>query len=195
MKITTDLIKELREKTGAGVVDIKKALEESQGRQEKAVEILRKKGEKIALKKEGRQTNQGLVMAYVHTNQRVAALVALTCETDFVARNEEFKNLAHEIALQVVAMSPQYLSPEEVPVEILNQEKEIMRAQLKGEGKPEKIWDKIIQGKLDKYYEEVCLLKQPYIKDDKKTIEGLIKEKIILLGENIRVKSIARLSL
>jgi elongation factor Ts len=195
MKITTDLIKELREKTGAGVVEIKKALEESGGVREKAVEILRKKGEKFALKKEGRETNQGLVVSYVHSNHRVAALVALTCETDFVARNEEFKNLAHEIALQVAAMSPQYLTPSEVPVEILEKEKEIARVQLKREGKPEKIWDKIIQGKLDKYYQEVCLLKQTYIKDDKKTMEGLIKEKVILLGENIRVKSFARLSL
>lgn len=195
MKITTDLIKELREKTGAGVVDIKKALEESEGVKEQAIEILRKKGEKIALKKEGRPTDQGLVVSYVHGNHRVAALVALTCETDFVARNQEFKNLAHEIALQVAAMSPLYLSPEEVPAEILDKEKEIMREQLKREGRPEKIWDKIIQGKLDKYYEEVCLLKQPYIKEEKKTIEKLIKEKIILLGENIRVKSFVRLSL
>lgn len=195
MKIKTDLIKQLREKTGAGVVNVKEALEESAGDEKKAIEILRKKGEKIALKKQERKTGQGLVVSYVHSNNTVAALVALTCETDFVARNKEFKDLAHDLALQVAAMSPSYLEPSEIPEEVIKKEKEIMLAQLKKEGKPEKIWDNIVAGKLNKFYQEVCLLKQPFIKDDKKTIETLVKEKIAVLGENIKVKKFVSLSL
>ncbi|MFH1366423.1 MAG: translation elongation factor Ts [Patescibacteria group bacterium] len=195
MKIKPYLIKELRERTGAGVVSIKEALEESAGDEKKAIEILRKKGEKIVLKKQERETRQGLVVSYVHANNKVASLVALACETDFVARNKEFTDLAHDLALQVVATSPLYLEPSEVPPEIVEKEKEIMAAQLKKEGKPEKIWDNIITGKLNKFYEEVCLLKQPFIKDDKKTIETLLKEKIALLGENIKIKKFVSLNL
>ncbi|MFA5070624.1 MAG: translation elongation factor Ts [Patescibacteria group bacterium] len=195
MKINTDIVKELREKTGAGVIDIKEALEKSGGDMNRAVDFLRKKGEKIVQKKQARQTHQGLVVSYMHTNNRVAALVAIACETDFVARNEEFKNLAKDIAMQVVAFSPTYLEPSEVPPEILEKEKEIMREQLKAEGKPEKIREKIMAGKINKFYEEVCLLKQPFIKDDKKTIDALIKEKIAILGENIKIRRFVRLSL
>lgn len=187
MNISADLIKKLREKTGGGIVDVKKALEESKGNEEKAIEILRKKGEKIAVKKKDRQMREGIIASYVHTNHKAASLVEITCETDFVAKNEEFKKLGKDIAMQVVAMEPEYLSPEEVPAEVLEKEKEIMREHLKKEGKPEKIWAKIIEGKLNKYYQEICLLKQPFIKDDKKTIEKLITEKIAKLGENIKV--------
>jgi elongation factor Ts len=195
MKVSSDLIKQLREKTGAGVVSVKEALEESKGDEKKAIEILRKKGEKIVLKKQERKTGQGLVVSYVHANNEVAALVALACETDFVARNKEFRDFAHDLALQVVAMSPSYLEPSEIPEEVIKKEKEIMLAQLKKEGKPEKMWDNIVAGKLNKFYQEVCLLKQPFIKDDKKTIETLLKEMIALLGENIKIKKFVSLNL
>jgi elongation factor Ts len=188
MKIDPRKIKEIREKTGAGVMEIKKALSESAGDEKEAIDILRKSGQKIAAKKQNRGTNQGLIGTYVHSNGKVAALVEVTCETDFVAMNSEFKELAHDLAMQVAAANPLYLKPEDVPEDVLEKEKEIARESLKKEGKPKEIIEKIIQGKLDKFYSEVCLLKQLFIKDDKNTVEQLVTEKIAKLGENIQVK-------
>lgn len=195
MNISADLIKKLREKTGGGIVEVKKALEESGGNEEQAIEILRKKGEKIALKKQAREMREGIIACYSHSNYKAAALVEITCETDFVAKNEEFRQMGKEIAMQVVAMEPQYLSPEEVPAEVLEKEKEIILEQLKKEGKPEKMRDKITEGKLKKFYEETCLLKQPFIKDDKKTIEKMVMEKIAKLGENVKITRFIKFSL
>ena len=183
-----DLIKKLRESTGAGVVDVKEALAEAGNDESKALDILRKKGQKIASKRQERATQQGVIESYVDANGRVAALVAVACETDFVARNADFKQFAHEIALQIAATAPQYVSPADIPAEIVEKEKEIYREQLKNEGKPAQIVEKILDGKLQKFYSEVCLLKQPYIKDDSKTIEQLLTELIGKIGENIKIE-------
>jgi len=195
MKIDTKLIKQLREKTGAGIMDVKEALAEFNGDVDKALESLRKKGQKIAATKQDRQTKEGLIGYYVHANGKIAALVAVACETDFVARTDDFKNLVHDLAMQVAATNPLYLSPNEVPAGVINKEKEIYSEQLKKEGKPEKVLDKIVDGKLAKYYQEVCLLKQLFIKDDKRSIEQLLQEVIAKLGENIQIKEFKRLNL
>jgi len=195
MKITSELVKKLREKTGAGIVDVKEALEESKGDEEKAIEILRKKGEAIAQKKQDREISQGMIACYVHSDNKAAALVQLNCETDFVARNDEFKQLGRDLAMQVVAMNPQYLSPEEIPQEVIEKEREIILEQLKDEKKPKEVLEKIVEGKLNKFFEEVCLLKQKFIKDDKKKIEDLLTEKIAKIGENIKISRFVRFSL
>ncbi len=189
-----DKIIKLRELTGASIVDCKSVLLETDDL-DKAVELLRKRGQKLVDKKACRQTSEGVVEAYIHANRKVGVLIELSCETDFVARNAEFIELAHDIAMQVAATDPEYLSPEEVPAKKIAKEKEIYRQQLKEEKKPAKMMGKIIEGKLVKYYEQVCLLKQPFIKDDKKTIEQLIKEAITKLGENIQIKRFIRFSL
>lgn len=195
MEISKDLIQKLREQTGAGIMDVKQAIQEANGDEEKTFELLRKKGQKIAAKKQSeREAKEGIVEAYVHGNSKTATLVQLTCETDFVAKNEEFKQLAHDIAMQVAAMDPQYLSPDTVPVDILEKEKEIIKEQLKSENKPAEMLDKIVEGKLNKFYEENCLLNQKFIKDDSKVISDLITEKIAKLGEKIEVRKIARIS-
>ena len=191
-EITTQMIKELSEKTGAGIVDCKKALQEAGGDVEKAVEILRKKGAAKAAKKAERATAEGAVFSYIHAGGKVGALVELNCETDFVARNETFKELGHEIALQVAAMAPEFVSKEDVPAEVVEKEKEILRQQALAEGKPEHIVEKIVEGRLSKFYSEKCLLEQPWIKDDSKTIKDLITDYITKLGENIKVKRFAR---
>jgi len=187
--------KKLRELTGAGINDVKAALEEAGNDEAKAVEILRKKGEKIAAKRSTRETGEGLVDCYMHSNGKLGVLVSVACETDFVALNEEFKNFVHEIALQVAATEPRYLSPENVPAEEVEKEKEIYREQLKNEGKPAEMIEKILAGKLQKFYSEICLLKQPYVKDDKITIEKLLQEVIAKTGENIQIKEFIRISL
>ncbi|WP_456341469.1 translation elongation factor Ts [Thermovibrio sp.] len=191
-EITTQMIKELREKTGAGIVDCKKALVEAGGDIEKAVEILRKKGAAKAAKKAERATAEGAVFSYIHGGGKVGVLVELNCETDFVARNETFKELGHEIAMQIAAMSPEYVSKEEVPAEVIEKEKEVLREQALAEGKPEHIVEKIVEGRLAKFYSEKCLLEQPWIKDDSKTIKDLITDYITKLGENIKVRRFAR---
>lgn len=194
--IDSKIIQKLRAITGAGIMDVKKALEEAGSDEQKALEILRIKGQKIATKKqEERVAKEGAIAAYVHANGKVAALVMLACETDFVARNEEFKNLAHDIAMQVAAMNPQFLSADKVPQDMVEKEKEIMRANLQDEKKPAAVLEKIMAGKLQKFFEEVCLLEQKFIKDDTKTIADLINEQTAKLGEKIEVKKIARLSL
>jgi len=188
-------IKNLRDKTGAGVVDIKKALEEAQGDEVKAVEILRKKGKEKAAKKSERSAREGVVVAYIHGNGKVGAMVKLYCETDFVARNDEFKALATDIAMQVTAMNPKYLNPQDVASDIVEKEREIWTEQLKGEGKPENIMEKILAGKEKKFREELALLTQPFVKDSEKTISELIGEKVAKMGENIQVGEFVRFEL
>jgi len=195
MEITTQTIQKLRHETGAGIMDAKKALQESGGDYAKAIGWLKKRGQKIALSKQSRKTKEGVIGYYIHANAKVAALVALVCESDFVAKTDDFKELAHDLAMQVAATDPQYISPENVPADIIEGEKEIYRAQLKSEGKPEKIWEKVITGKLDKFFSENCLLKQVFIKDDGKTIEQLIQARVLKLGENIQVRAIKRMAL
>lgn len=188
-------IKKIREATGAGMVDIKKALEESNGDEVKAMEILRKKGQEKAMKKTDRSTQEGVVASYVHSNSRVGAMVKLLCETDFVARNEEFKELAQEIAMHITAMNPKYIKPEEVEEGVVAKEKEIWTEQLKNEGKPENLVANILAGKEKKFREELALLTQPFVKNPDQTIEELIKEKIGKIGENIQVGEFKRIEL
>jgi elongation factor Ts len=193
--IEAKAVADLRAKTGAGMVDCKKALEEANGDEEKAIEILRVKGAMKAAKKADRSTAEGLVEAYVHANGRVGALVELQCETDFVSRNPEFHALAHEIAMQVAAMMPFYVSPDEIPAGLIEKEKAIYLAELADEKKPEEIKAKIIEGKLAKWYADVCLLNQPWVKDDSKTIGQLITEKVATIGEKIVVARFSRIEL
>ncbi|WP_293442765.1 translation elongation factor Ts [Persephonella sp.] len=192
MAVDAKLVKTLREMTGAGILECKKALEETNGNLEEAVELLRKRGIAKAAKKAGRETKEGIIHAYIHAGGRVGVLLELNCETDFVAKNEVFKELANEIALQIAAMRPQYVSRDTVPKEVIEKEGEIAREAAIAEGKPEHIAEKIAEGKVEKFLKEVCLLEQPYIKDDKKTVEDLIKEYIAKLGENIQVRRFTR---
>jgi elongation factor Ts len=186
------LVKKLREMTGAGILDCKKALEETGGNLEEAVELLRKKGIAKAAKKASRETKEGIIHSYIHAGGRVGVLLELNCETDFVARNELFKELANELALQIAAMKPKYVSREDVPREVIEKEAEIIREAALAEGKPPHIAEKIAEGKVEKFFKEVVLLEQPYIRDDKKTIEELIKEYIAKLGENIKISRFCR---
>ena len=192
MEITTALIKELREATSAGVLDCRKALQESDGDLEGAAAILREKGLAAVAKRAGRQASEGLIEAYVHPGSRVGVLLELNCETDFVARTDAFQNLAHELALHIAFASPCYLTRDEIPEESLEQEKQIYRAQALEEGKPERIVDQIISGRLDKFYGQACLMEQPFIKDEDRTIEDLINDAIAKLGENIVLRRFAR---
>jgi elongation factor Ts len=184
-------IKKLRETTGAGMMDCKKVLEEAEGDFDKAVELLRKKGAATAAKRAEREANEGVVVSYVH-NFRIGALLELDCETDFVARNEDFKNLAQELAMQVAAAAPEYITPDEVPDNIVEKEKEIEKEALKDSGKPADVIDKIIDGKINKFYSQICLMKQPYIKDPSISVEDLINGKTAAIGEKITVKQFAR---
>ena len=193
MQITTAMVKELRKATGAGVLDCRKALETAAGDFDKAVTLLREKGLARAAKRAGREANEGLIGHYIHMGSKVAALVEVNCETDFVARTPDFQELAHDLAMHVVAARPQFLSPEDVPAEVLEQEKEIYRKQLLDEGKPEHILDRIIEGKLAKFYEENCLLEQAFVKNPDVKIRDLVQEHIAKLGENIRVRRFVRM--
>jgi elongation factor Ts len=192
MNIQANLVNELRQQTGCGLMECKKALEETKGDLVKAGELLRKKGAAKAAKKAERTTSQGLVETYIHGEGRVGVLLEVHCETDFVAKNEKFKNLVHDIALHIAASNPLYISPEQVPAELVAKEKEIYQDQLAQEGKPANIIEKIIEGKITKYYSEICLVKQPFIKDPDKTIEQLVNENISVIGENIKVARFAR---
>jgi len=192
---TLEQIKNLRERTGAGIVEVKKALEEAGGDDQKAIEILRKRGQEKAMKKSDRIAGEGVVASYVHSNGRVGAIVKLMCETDFVGRNDEFKALAQDIAMHVTASNPKYLKPEEVPAEIVAKEREIWTAQLAEEKKPEDIMQKILEGKEKKFREEVSLLTQPFVKNPDQTVGELITEKISKIGENIQVGEFSRLEL
>ena len=188
-----EMVRKLRDMTGAGVMDCKKALEEAGGDFEKAIEILRKKGAAKAAKKAGRATKEGIITSYVHFNGRIGVLLELNCETDFVARTDEFKELAYNLAKQVAAVNPRWVSREDVPQEVIEKEKEIYREQLKDSGKPENVVEKIIEGKLEKFYEENCLLEQDYIFDDKKKVKDVITEAIAKIGENIQVGRFVRM--
>jgi len=191
-EVTSAMIKELRDKTQAGMVDCKKALIETDGDMEKAVDFLRKKGLASAAKKMGTETTEGIIASYIHSNGKIGVIVELKSVTDFVARNEDFVNLAKELAMQIAAANPLYVSPEEVPAELIEREKDIYREQMKSSGKPENVVEKIIEGKLAKYYSDICLLEQEYIKDGSVKIKDLIKNKIAIFGENIEVGKFAR---
>ncbi|MCD6449679.1 MAG: translation elongation factor Ts [Thermotogaceae bacterium] len=193
MKISMDMVKKLRQMTGAGVMDCKKALEEAEGDFDKAVEILRKKGAAKAAKKAGRATSEGIITSYVHFNGRIGVLLELNCETDFVARTDEFKELAYNLAKQVAAMNPRWVSRESVPQEVIEKEKEIYREQLKDSGKPEHIVEKIVEGKLEKFFQENCLLEQDYIFEDGKKVKDIITEAVAKIGENIQVSRFVRM--
>lgn len=186
-------IKDLRERTGAGIMDVKEALEEAGGDAEKAVEILRKKGLAKQAKKADRVANEGLVESYIHAGGRIGVLVEINCETDFVARTDDFKNLAKEIALHIAASNPLYVSSEDIPAEVIEKEKEIYKEQFKG--KPDDVLEKMLEGKIAKYIEEVCLLSQPFVKDGEKTIGELLGEATGKMGENIQVRRFARFML
>ncbi|HHY71253.1 MAG TPA: translation elongation factor Ts [Thermoanaerobacterales bacterium] len=190
--ITPEQVKELRGRTGSGIMDCKKALVETDGDMEKAITVLREKGLAKAAKKQGRSASEGIIESYIHGNGRIGVLVEVNCETDFVARNEEFRSFAKDIAMQVAASSPKYLSRDDVPLEVIEKEREILKAQALNEGKPEKIVEKIVDGRIEKYYKENCLLEQPFIKDTDKNVSQLIMEKIAIIGENITVSRFAR---
>ncbi len=193
MKITTEMVKELREETGAGVLDCRNALQETAGDFDKAAEYLRQKGLAAVAERTDRAANEGTIGSYIHAGSRVAALVEVNCETDFVAMTDDFLTLAHDLAMQVVAAKPKYLLPEDVPAEVIGAEKE--RAQMEGSGKPEHVVDKIIQGKLQKYYQEVCLMQQPFIKDEDLTVQEVVTRMAAKLGENVVVRRFVRFEL
>ncbi len=192
MEITSEMVKQLRERTGIGVMECKGALKEAGCDIEKAIEILRKKGLARAQAKSARKAAQGYVNAYIHLNGKIGVLVELNCESDFVAMNPEFQELAKNIAMQIAASRPRWIAAEEIPAEVLEKEKEIVRAQLGDMKKPPEIMDKIVVGKLGKFYEEVCLLDQAYIRDDKIKVRELIAQTVAKMGENIKVGRFAR---
>ncbi len=185
-------IKALREKTGAGIVDVKKALDEAGFDEVKAIEILRKRGQDKAMKKGDRETHEGIVVSYIHSNGRIGALVKLYCETDFVARNEEFQALAHDIAMHVAAVAPQCVKPEEVSSEVIAKELALWREQLATEGKPAELVEKILAGKEEKFRADQALVTQSFVKDPTKTVGELLSEKITKIGENIQVGGFVR---
>ncbi len=191
--IDPKLVMQLREQTGAGVLDAKKALEETGGDIAKAIEFLRKSGALKAAKKSDRATNEGMVHAYIHGGGKVGVLLEIVCETDFVARNPVFEELAHDIAMQIAATNPLYIKPEDIPAETVEKEKSIYAEETVG--KPANIVGKIVQGKLDKWYSDVCLMRQAFIKDEGMTIEDVVKGKISMLGENIQVRRFVRYAL
>lgn len=193
--IDQGLIVKLREFTGAGIVDCKKALDEAQGDYASAVEYLRKKGQKVAANKQERETKEGRVHAYIHGNGRAGALVEVLCETDFVARNEQFIEFCHGVAMHIVAANPLYVRPEDISEEVIAKEREIYEEQMAGDTKPQEIKDKILQGKLAKYYAETCLLKQPFIMDDSQTVEQHVSNMIAKIGEKIEIRRFSRFAL
>ncbi len=192
MAITASDVNLLRQKTGVGMMDCKKALTEANGDMDKAIEILREKGMASAAKKAGRIAAEGVVDSYIHMGGKVGVLVEVNCETDFVARGEQFKALVHDIALQIAASKPLYVTKEEVPQDVLDKEKEILKIQAMNEGKPEAIAEKMVLGRIKKYYEDFCLMEQPFVKDPSKTISGLITEAIAAIGEKITVRRFVR---
>ena len=191
-KITIKEIQELRERTGAGMMDCRKALEEAAGDMEKAIENLRKKGAALAVKRAGKTTAEGVVASYIHPGDRVGVLLEVNCETDFVARTPEFKKFVDDLAMHIAALKPLYLAPEDVDPKFLEHEKDIIREQLAESGKPAEVINKIVEGKLGKLYSEVCLLEQPYVKNDQLTVAELVKEMVGKTGENIKINRFAR---
>lgn len=194
-EITAALVKELRERTGAGMMDCKKALTETGGDIDKAIDFLREKGLAAAAKKAGRVAAEGLVEAYIHGGGRIGVLVEVNCETDFVAKTDEFKTLVKDIAMHIAAANPAYLRREEVSVSELEHEQEVLAEQARNEGKPEKIIEKMVVGRIEKYYKEICLLEQPFVKDPDKTINDLLTENIAKIGENISIRRFIRYQL
>ena len=192
MEISARSVKELREKTGAGIMDCKRALLESVGDLEKAVDYLRQKGLALAARKKGRVAAAGVVGAYIHGGGKIGVLVELNCETDFVARTPDFQNLLKDVAMQVAAATPRYVRREDVPLEETEREREIYRLQAQDMGKPQKVVDKIVNGKMEHFYSEVCLLEQEFIKDPDRQVEDLIREVVTKVGENIQVRRFAR---
>lgn len=195
MASNSTLVKELREKTGAGILDCQKALVEAGNDVEKAIEHLRQKGLAAAQKKAGRETNEGLISSYIHPGSRIGVLVEVNCETDFVARNEEFQAFVKDLALQVAASNPSFVKREDIPPALIEKEKQIYLAQAKEMGKPEPAWPKIVEGKLEKFYQESCLMEQVFIKDPTVTIKDLVAQKIAKIGENISVRRFTRYQL
>ncbi|WP_409340946.1 translation elongation factor Ts [Paenibacillus sp. MBLB4367] len=193
--VSAAAVKELREKTGAGMLDCKKALEAADGDMTKAIEVLREKGLAAAANKAGRIATEGAVGSYIHAGGRIGVLVEINCETDFVAKTDQFKDFVKDIAMQISASNPKFVSRDEVPQEELEKEREILKAQALNEGKPAHIVDKMVEGRLSKYYEEFCLLEQSFIKDPDKKIETLVKEKIATIGENISIRRFVRFEL
>ncbi|HKC93991.1 MAG TPA: translation elongation factor Ts [Nitrospira sp.] len=191
----SQLVKELREKTGAGILDCQKALQENGDDIEKAIDYLRQKGLAAAQKKAGRETNQGLVHAYIHMGGKIGVLIEVNCETDFVARNEEFKTFVNDLALQVAAAKPSYVKREDIPKEIVDKERVIYEGQAKEMGKPPAAWPKIVDGKLEKFYQESCLMEQAFIKDPAVTVKDLLAQKIAKIGENMNIRRFTRYQL
>lgn len=191
-EITASMVSELRTKTGAGMMECKKALTESAGDMEKAVDVLRKRGLASAAKKSGRVASEGLVTAYLHGEGRIGVLLEVNCETDFVSRNEEFKNICKDLCLHIAAHNPLYVSPEEVPSAVIQKEKEIAVDQAKASGKPAAVLEKIAEGKVSKYYDETCLLEQGFVKDPDKKVKQILTEAIAKIGENIKVRRFTR---
>lgn len=190
--ITTDMIKELRERTGVGMMDCKRALQETDGNMDKAVEYLREKGLAAAAKKAGRIAAEGIVESYIHLGGRIGVLIEVNCETDFVAKTSEFKSFVRDMAMQIAASKPEYVSDAEIPAEVLDKEREILRAQALNEGKPEKIVDKMVEGRIHKYKQEICLLDQQFVKDPDKTISQVLNEQIAKIGEKISIRRFVR---
>ena len=195
MEIKAELVKELRQRTGIGMMECKQALQESKGDIDKAIVVLRKKGYARAQDKMSRETTEGIVGSYIHLNGKIGVLLEVNCESDFVARNDEFKELVKNIAMHIAASNPKYVSSEDVSPDVLEQEKDIIKEQFKDSKKPPEIVEKIIQGKLGKFYKEVCLLDQPYIKDDKVSVKQFVASYIAKFGENIRISRFARYEL
>lgn len=192
MDVSAAAVKELRETTGAGMMDCKRALVEADGNIEKAVELLREKGLASAAKKSGRIAAEGIVESYIHTGGRIGVLIEVNCETDFVAATPGFKAFVRDLAMQVAAAKPTYVRREEVPESVVAKEREILRAQALAEGKPEKIVDKMVDGRVEKYYKEYCLLEQPFVKDPDKQVQEVVKEQISKVGENINIRRFTR---
>lgn len=188
-------VKELREKTGVGILDCKIALQESKGDIDKAIEILRKKGIAASERKAGRITKEGIIESYIHPGEKLGAMVEVNCETDFVARNKNFRKFAKDITMHIAACNPLYIKRSDVPQEVIEKEREIYLAQLKDKNKPQKILAKIVEGKLEKFFSEFCLTEQPFVKDPEKTVEDVLKDNIFKLGENIVIKRFVRFRL
>jgi elongation factor Ts len=192
MAITTEMIKKLREATGAGVLDCRKALEQADGDFNKAVDFLRKKGLATAAKRAGREASEGVLDLYTHGNGRVGVMVEVNSETDFVGRSETFRTLAHELALQIAAMAPRYIREEDIPSEVLDHEAQIAAGKAREEGKPEAVIQRIVEGYLNKFKNETCLLRQTYIRDDSMTVQQLVNQAVVSLGENVMVRRFVR---
>ncbi|RPF49699.1 translation elongation factor Ts (EF-Ts) [Thermodesulfitimonas autotrophica] len=195
MEVPAKLVKELRERTGVGMMECKKALAETGGDIEKAIVLLRERGLAAAAKRAGRVAAEGMIAAYIHPGSRVGVLVEVNCETDFVAKTDDFKNFVHDVTLQIAASRPEYVSREDVPPEVIDREREILRAQARAEGKPEKVVEKMVEGRLEKFFKEACLLEQPFVKNPDITVKDLLNEVIVRTGENVVIRRFIRYEL